>query len=145
MNSELQQMLHKYIPITEAMGIQVIDSDELSLSLAAPLKNNVNDKGTAFGGSLYSLMVLSGWTLIYKYFKQQNMECDIVIQQSNIEYLKPVESDFIAKASFESEAQITKVLKMFQRKGMARIKLISEIVQNGETAVSFEGSYVIHR
>jgi len=42
------------------MGIRVAAFNGTSLTLRAPLRPNVKDKGTAFGGGLYALLVLAG-------------------------------------------------------------------------------------
>ena len=52
------------IVLARAMAISVVAYDGESLTMAAPLAPNVNDKGCAFGGSLVSLMTLAGWGLV---------------------------------------------------------------------------------
>lgn len=56
----MQEVLHGKIPITRVMGVRVEGYDERRLVLSAPLDTNVNHLGTAFGGSLNALAVLSG-------------------------------------------------------------------------------------
>ena len=51
------------IPLVREMQIEVLGEAEGRLRLRAPLAPNVNDKGSAFGGSLASLMTLAGWAL----------------------------------------------------------------------------------
>ncbi|MFV2004094.1 MAG: thioesterase domain-containing protein [Gammaproteobacteria bacterium] len=144
MIEELQQVLHSEIPLTKTIGIKVIDHTDLSLTLSAPLENNINHKCTAFGGSIYSVAVLSGWGLIYLLLKQHGLSGHIVIQESNTKFIKPVTSDITAKCSFESKEQYERFLKMYQRKGIARIQLKSSITNDTGTNVIFKGSYVVH-
>jgi putative thioesterase YiiD len=61
---QIQELLHSKIPITRAMGVKVEDYDGRRLILSAPLDANVNHLGTAFGGSLNALAVLSGYGLL---------------------------------------------------------------------------------
>ena len=59
--------LHEHlrlIPQVLAMQVQLAGERDGRLCLRAPLGPNVNDKGTAFGGSLVSLMTLAGWCLV---------------------------------------------------------------------------------
>lgn len=140
----LQDVLHTEIPLTKHMGLSVVESTELSLTLSAPLENNINHKSTAFGGSLYSVSVLSGWGLISLLLKKHDLSGHIVIQESNIKFIKPVNSDITAKCSFLSTQQCDKFITMYKRKGVARIKLRSKISCNGENAVIFNGRYVVH-
>jgi len=116
MIKELQKILHSEIPLTNAIGIEVGEYTGLALTLHAPLENNINHKRTAFGGSLYSVAVLSGWGLIYLLLKKHNIEGRIVIEESNTKFLKPVVSDITAKCSFESKEHYEKFIKMYKKK-----------------------------
>ncbi len=140
----LQDVLHTEIPLTKHIGLSVVDYTDLSLTLSAPLENNINHKCTAFGGSIYSVSVLSGWGLIYLLLKQHDLSGHIVIQESNIKFIKPVNSEITARCSFLSTQQCDKFINMYKRKGVARIKLTSKISCDNENAVIFNGTYVVH-
>ncbi len=140
----LEDILHSEIPLTKEIGITVREYTCNSLTLQAPLKNNLNHKCTAFGGSLYSVSVLSGWGLLYFLLKEHDLEGHIVIQESNTKFIKPVESDLSATCSFESVERKDKFIKMFKRKGVARIQLESRITFDNDDHVVFKGSYVVH-
>ena len=140
----LEDVLHTDIPLTKHIGITVGDLTNTSLSLHAPLKNNINHKSTAFGGSIYSVSVLSGWGLIYSIMQQHNLTGHIVIQESNTKFIRPVTADITAKCCFDSTEQCEKFLKMYKRKGIARIRLESTISCADENAVVFTGTYVVH-
>lgn len=144
MIDELQKVLYSEIPLTKSIGIEVIDYGDHGLSLRAPLENNTNHKCTAFGGSLYSVSVLSGWGLIYLLLREHGLSGHIVIQESRTRFLKPVATDIITNCAFDSTEQYEKLLRTYKRKGIARIRLESHIVCHSETCVIFEGSYVIH-
>jgi thioesterase domain-containing protein len=145
MTNELEKILHSEIPLTKAIGIEVSEYTGLSLTLKAPLETNINHKCTAFGGSLYSVAVLSGWGLIYLLLRQHDISGQIVIQESNTKFLKPVVSDIKAKCAFESTGQYERFIAMYKRKARARIQLESRIVCNTDCNVIFKGSYVVHR
>ena len=140
----LQDVLHSEIPLTKSIGISVIEHTDLSLTLIAPIENNINHKCTAFGGSLYSVSVLSGWGLIYLLLKQHDLSGHIVIQESNTKFIKPVTSDITATCSFSSKEHYDTFLNMYKKKGIARIKLTANITCNNEVAVIFNGNYVVH-
>jgi len=141
---KLQEVLETEIPLTKAIGVVVKDYDETSLTISAPHQNNSNHKNTAFGGSLYSVSVLSGWGLIYLLLIQHQLKGHIVIQESNTKFLKPVTTDIIAKCAFESDEQIDTFLKTYKRKGIARIQLQSRIHSSAGDNVIFTGRYVVH-
>lgn len=140
----LQSVLNTEIPLTNAMGIEVEAYSESGIRLSAPLSKNINHKCTAFGGSLYSVAVLTGWSLIYLLMHEQNLSGHIVIQESKIQYLLPVDTDIISTCSFENQEQVNRFLKVYRRKNKSRISLTVTIEQNFKNAVVFYGQYVVH-
>ena len=52
------------MPAVRAMQIRLDGYADGVLRITAPLAANVNDKGNAFGGSLASVLTLSGWALV---------------------------------------------------------------------------------
>jgi thioesterase domain-containing protein len=140
----LQDVLHSEIPLTRAIGIEVVEYNDNGLILSAPLENNINHKATAFGGSLYSVCVLSGWSLIYLLLKERGLSGHVVIQESSTRFLRPVTTNIIARCAFESTEQCEKFIRSYKRKGLARIRLQSRVVYTDQMSVLFEGSYVVH-
>lgn len=144
MKEKLQSILLYEIPISHAMGIEVKVATSQEVRLSAPLVNNINHKCTAFGGSLYSVSVLSGWGLVYCILAEHGLQGHIVIQESNIQYLKPVDGELRAVCRMEKEEAVARFVKVFKRKGRARLVLRCEVVHGGEPAVLFEGAFVVH-
>ena len=89
------------IPLTRTMQIALRDYDGDSLTLAAPLAPNVNDKGCAFGGSLASVATLAGWGLVALKLKSLQIDCEIYVQDSTIRYLAPVWGELVARFYFD--------------------------------------------
>jgi thioesterase domain-containing protein len=139
----LEQILHSEIPISQAMGIRVADYDGASLSLDAPLAPNINHKSTAFGGSLYSLAVLCGWGLLHLKLADARMHKHIVIQESTIRYLHPVEHDLHAECRLD-DAAFKYFLRTLEKHGRARLSLDVIITHDNRPAVEFTGRYVVH-
>lgn len=137
----LEQTLHREIPLTLAMGITVVGFDEHGLTLAAPLASNLNDKRTAFGGSLAALATLAGWGLVHLVLRDHG-PATVVIRESNVSYLRPVTRDIVATCSPPTPTELEKFLRTFERRGMARIELDVTIKANGEDAVRYHGVYV---
>lgn len=141
---QIQELLHEKIPITRAMGVKVEDYDGESLVLSAPLAENVNHLGTAFGGSLHTLAVLSGYGLLW--LELQDPHSHIVIRASTISYERPVRGDEIRAICVRPDAEILAEFKQtFHQKGKARITLTATIEDHGVTAVRFEGTFVVLR
>ncbi|MDD1966412.1 YiiD C-terminal domain-containing protein [Pseudomonas sp. NPDC090203] len=144
----LQSVLHQDIPLTRDMGVEVISWQDHQLRLHLPLAQNINHKSTLFGGSLYCGAVLAGWGWLYLRLKEAGIDDGhIVIQDGQIQYPLPVKRDGVAICDAPDDASWDKFLKMYQRRGMARLALKTRIVAEGsdEPAVEFVGQYVLHK
>ena len=144
----LEDVLHQDIPLTREMGIKVISWQNHSLRLHLPLEPNVNHKSTLFGGSLYCGAVLAGWGWLYLRLKEAGIEDGhIVIHEGQISYPLPVKRDGVAICDAPDDASWNTFVKMYQRRGRARLALNTRIVAegSGDSAVEFVGQYVLHR
>ena len=145
---DLEAVLHRDIPLTREMGIKALSWRDHQLRLHLPLAPNVNHKNTLFGGSLYCGAVLVGWGWLYLRLKEAGIDDGhIVIQDGQISYPLPVTRDGVAVCDAPDEASWEKFLKLYQRRGRARLALHTRIVVEGseETAVQFVGQFVLHR
>jgi thioesterase domain-containing protein len=140
----LQGVLHAEIPLTRAIGLRVAAYTGDTLTLAAPLEPNTNHKSTAFGGSLYSVAVLSGWGLLYLRLRDLAISAHVVIHETQVRYLRPVTGELVATARLAPGESLERAVKLFRRRGRARIGLDVQITQEGAAAVAFHGAYVIH-
>lgn len=142
---KLQSVLHNEIPITRAMEISVAHCDQYKVELHAPLEPNTNHKCTAFGGSLYSVAVLCGWGFVYQQMQLYNLVGHIVIQHSEVDYKRAVDGEIRAICQIGDEATLNNFIKIYRRRGRARIKLQVKILFEGKEAVLFSGNYVVHQ
>ena len=67
----LQNRIVQEFALARHMGIVVESADDAAVVLRAPLALNANYKGTAFGGSLYSVAVLAGWAWVTRHLAAQ--------------------------------------------------------------------------
>ena len=92
--NKLEIFVEEHLPLGRAMKISVTEFNGQQLSLSAPLVHNNNDKGTAFGGSLYCLAVMSCWRWFYLRCLDTRIEPigppHIVVTKASIDYLLPV-------------------------------------------------------
>ena len=147
MNDEryLQNVLAEEIPLSRAIGITVKKYTGESLTLTAPLENNLNHKSTAFGGSLYSVAVLAGWGLLHMHLRAAGLQGKIVIHDSRVKFLRPVTGEIVATCSVDVEAGLEKFLQIYRRKGKSRVLLSAQIHDREKVAVDFTGRYVVHQ
>ena len=119
----LIQFIRDEIPLAKAMDLQLVSYDADTLSLAAPLAPNVNDKGCAFGGSLVSLMTLNGWALVELALRQRDLDCDVFVAESEVRYLAPLWQDFRSEARLADGANWDMFFETLGARGRARISV----------------------
>ena len=140
----LQNKLHSEIPLTKLMEIKIQDYNEQELITTAPLNPNINDKGTAFGGSLSTITIISAWSLCWLISKELGFDSkNIVIIKNETSYRKPVTKDIICHTKKPLQKEIEILKQKLETKKSASIKIESNIIENGEICVEFEGYYVI--
>lgn len=141
---ELQKKLHNEIPLTKMMDIKIQDYNEKELITTAPLSINVNDKGTAFGGSLSTLTIISAWSLCWLISKELGFDSkNIVVIKNENSYRKPVTKDIVCYTQKPTEEEIEILKRKLETKKSASIKINSVIIENNEICVEFKGYYVI--
>jgi thioesterase domain-containing protein len=137
---DINTYLAEHIPISQALGADVRRFDGDSIRIVAPLHPNLNHRNTAFGGSLATLGILTGWGLVNFNLLELGLVCRVVIQKSEMEFLLPVETEF------EAVAQKPKTWETFvralQRRGKARLELSTMIVASGQPVAKHVGVYV---
>src|ERR1700723_4780745 len=116
----LQRRIDREIMLAKPMGIIVEAANDAALILRAPLAPNSNHKGTAFGGSLYSLSVLTGWAWITRFLATRQVDADAVIQESRMGFLAPVHCEMRACIEIPTEADIDKFQRMLLRADRGR-------------------------
>lgn len=130
------------IPLINHMGFGDLVYDGRSLQMPAELAPNVNDKGTGFGGSLSTVATLCGWAMVTLYLREQGYDCDVMIRDSQLQYLAPVTGDFAAVTVLPEQAELDSFLRFMAEKGRARLNLNVEVRQGDTVAMKLAGAYV---
>ena len=139
----LESELLADIPLARAMALKASAYDGDSLTLAAPLAPNVNDKGCAFGGSLASLMTLAGWGLIKLAVDARAQDCDIYVQDSSIRYLAPIWQDFAAVARPAAGESFDDFFAALAARGKARMSVHCVVpLADGAAAATLDARFV---
>lgn len=142
---EFEQFLYKQIPITKQMEIRVIEFSQNRIRISAKLEPNLNHKGTAFGGSINSLMTICGWALVYANIKEIDKDAHIVIQKSNINYLAPIDKDFTAECTLFDEEIKKEFFEMYDRHNKSRLKLKVTCSDKERLLAEYQGQYVVFK
>jgi thioesterase domain-containing protein len=142
---EIEQYLHRHIPLSAAMGVRVRAATLERVELAAPLAPNINHHETLFGGSGAAIATLSAWTLANLRLRHANVRARLVIQRNAMSYDEPIEGDFTALCEKPDDAQWQRFLTMLDRRGRGRITMTAQLVYRSRPAASFEGDFVALR
>lgn len=134
--------LNEMIPMTRAMGITHCEFTGDCLSLSAPLAPNINDKGTGFAGATTALATLAGWSLITRYTQSLGLDCEAMVVESQVKYLRPVTQDFTAQAVLPNATVCESFLQQLNEKGRSRVLLEITIIEKDQAALVVNGSYL---
>jgi thioesterase domain-containing protein len=145
LEEEIEQYLHRHIPLSAAMGVRVRLATPARVELAAPLAPNINHHETLFGGSGSAIATLSAWTLVNLRLRQSGVRARLVIQRNSMSYEEPIQGDFTAVCELPDEAPWRRFLAMIERRGRGRITMNAHLVYDARPVASFEGDFVALR
>ncbi|MCW8809174.1 MAG: thioesterase domain-containing protein [Rhodanobacter sp.] len=143
---QLIQFIRNEIPLAHAMDLQLGPCSDDALTLLAPLAPNVNDKGCAFGGSLVSLMTLSGWALVELALRRRGEDCDVFVAESTVRYLAPLWQDLRSESRLAAEADWATFFRTLASRGRARIEVACVVPgSDGQPAATLQARFVAKR
>jgi thioesterase domain-containing protein len=135
-----EKYLHEQIPITRAMGVRVVAHDDKEFVVEAPVALNSNHLRTAFGGSINAVATLAAYGLLWLGLRQDGVH--LVVAESSIRFLRPVRETIRASCRRPKPEEWATFQTGLVEKGKARIALRVNIVEKGETAAEFQGTFV---
>lgn len=141
----MDALRHAYqaMPPVRAMQVEVEGYQAPWLKLRAPLAANVNDKGTAFGGSLCSLMTIAGWGLLQMRLSLEDLRAEIYVADSQVRYLTPLRSQLQARARLRDDGEWAEFMLTLRRRGRARTQVLAQVdLDDGQAACTLEGRFV---
>ncbi|MCK4565641.1 MAG: YiiD C-terminal domain-containing protein, partial [Verrucomicrobia bacterium] len=112
------------------------------LELTAPLQPNINDKGTAFAGSISSLLVLAGWGVVTLRLQEAGIRADVAVSRSETDYKRPIRSDMRSIADV-SNGQIDQLILDLTENQRGRIKIQSRLFSQGKRCADMSAHYVV--
>ena len=126
----------------KAMQISVVSYSSDGLELAAPLAPNINDKGTAFAGSISSMLVLAGWGLITLRLREAGIQADVMVSKSETNYQRPIRADMHSRANVDAE-QLDQLIAELAESPRARIQIQVELFSEGTRCATLNAQYVV--
>ncbi|ACV25695.1 YiiD C-terminal domain-containing protein [Kangiella koreensis] len=143
--AELQQLLYKEIPITQALQIQVDSLTSNSIQVSAPFEANKNIHNTAFAGSIYTTATLAGWSLVTHMVQQRQRHGSVVLASATIRYSKPINGDIVASCQIANPDIIEHFLKRFDSRGRGRLSLEIDVIEAGESKATMQADFAVLR
>jgi thioesterase domain-containing protein len=90
------------IPLLTAMELSLVDYHELALTMEAPLAPNINNKGTAFGGSIASIGLFGGWAVATLAFMDNGIDnTEIVVFRNEMTFERPARGHLVVKVTID--------------------------------------------
>lgn len=137
----LADVLTRQIPLGGAMKLAITRVDEGGIELRAPLAPNVNDKGTAFGGALVSLMILAGWSLPRLLLRRESLLAELVIGRCDVCFTAPVPGDFVAVCAWPDAGAVAAFVESVRAGDRGRLELAPRILAGSDVAATLEARY----
>lgn len=142
-SSHLDQVRHKLrsqVPLIAHMGVDLVSWDGATVMVEAPLAPNLNTHGTAFGGSLYNVAAMTGWSAVHLTLMDAGHTPSVWVAKGEIEYKIPVRGAIRGIASVDAESR-QQLLRAYESKGRAKITLDIVIREGEQDAVILKAVY----
>ncbi len=112
---------------------------------ALALVPNRNHQGSIFAGSLNAVATLAGWAVVWLALQHPAIGAAVVIQDSTIEYLAPVNQDCFAHCGQPDADTLDRFLQTIGRHDRARLGLTVHLLAGSGRVARFVGRYVALR
>ncbi len=145
METEILRTLHDKITLFPHLGVTFNEVSSSRVVIHVDLQKNLNHKGTAFGGSLYTTAVVTAYALVLAGLRTHKISTEnIVIAKGGIEYLRPVTTNFEIICEFPASRGEADFYAELSAKGRGRQSLGAHIMDSGGSLCAvFEGSFVV--
>ena len=140
--AKLKNYIRNNIPLTDFMDFNIDELTDYSIKLSAPIKPNGNHYSTAFGGSIATLGILSGWALLHSKMVEEKLPGILVIQESKTKYITPARNDFNASCTDLTDAKWSDFKEELLQKGKAKLILHSVLKSDNKLIAKQESIYV---
>ena len=122
------------------MGIRVVANGENGFTVEAPVALNSNHLRTAFGGSINAVATLAAYGFLW--IELHDPALHVVVAESSIRFLRPVREMIHAVCPRPDPDEWRAFHTKLGAAGKAGIKLRVQVIEAGQTAAEFEGTFV---
>ena len=145
-NNPLNEFIKDHLQAISKAKIEVESYTDAQLVISAPLDINQNDRGKAFGGSLYNIALMACWGTMFLKCSEKIAKPNIVTRDGQIRYRHPCDETIIrAICNIPVERQWDGFFAHYEKTGKTSLSLTSQIMSshNNETAAYFDGVFVL--
>jgi len=133
------------IPLLDAMQLSFVTYEHLSLTMEAPLAPNINNKGTAFGGSIASICLFGGWAVATLAFVDHDIHnTEIVVFRNEMTFERPARGLLSVNAHIKPD-DFEACLARLKAGDPSRIRLDIhvDLFHDDERCATMKGLYVV--
>lgn len=133
------------IPLLNAMQLSFTDYKDLALTMEAPLAPNINNKGTAFGGSIASICLMGGWAVSTLAFMERDIDnTEIVVFRNEMTFERPARGHLTVRAYIEPD-DFEACLAQLQEpdSGRIRLNIYVDLFHGEDRCATMKGLYVV--
>ena len=142
---EFEAECHREIPLLDAMQLSFVGYENMALTMEAPLAPNINNKGTAFGGSIASICLFGGWAVATLAFTERGIDnTEIVVYTNEMTFERPARGLLRVRAYLEP-AGFGACLARLEAgdPGRMRFDVNVELFHDDERCATMRGIYVV--
>ena len=133
------------IPLLTAMELSFSDYGDHTLTMEAPLAPNVNNKGTAFGGSIASICLFGGWAVATLGFVDAGIDnTEIVVYKNDMTFERPARGLLTVRARIDP-GEFDALLAQLKDgdAGRVRFDIDVEMFHDDQRCATMQGVYVV--
>ena len=136
----VRHKLRSQVPLIAHMGVDLVSWDGSTVIVEAPLEPNLNTHGTAFGGSLYNVAAMTGWSAVHLTLMDAGHTPSVWVVKGEIDYKIPVRGALRGVASLSDEAR-AQLIQHYESKGRTKIAVDVLIREGDRDAVIMKAVY----
>lgn len=137
----VRHKLRSQVPLIAHMQVDLLSWDGATVITEAPLAPNLNTHGTAFGGSLYNVAAMTGWSAVHLTLMDAGHTPNVWLAKGEIEYKTPVRGALRGMATLNEESR-QQLIQAYEAKGRSRITIDVVIREGEQDAVLLKAVYV---
>ena len=133
------------IPLLNAMQLSLVAYEDLVLTMEAPLAPNINNKGTAFGGSIASICLFGGWAMSTLAFMDHGIDnTEIVVFRNEMTFERPARGHLVVKVTVRRD-EFERCLAQLRDGSDERIRfdVYVELFHDDKRCATMHGVYVV--